>query len=87
MAGQKQDDQLEHAFNSYVKIRDVALEDLPEAMSERRSGISVLATRQDDDDCHSHEDYKPCSTKIPSSPDTLQVLLTGFCFYGLEHSL
>ena len=25
MAGQKQDDQLEHTFNSYVRIRDVAL--------------------------------------------------------------
>ena len=35
MAGQKQDDQLDHTFNSYVRIRDVALEDLPEAMNDR----------------------------------------------------
>ena len=35
MAEQKQDDQLEHTYNSYVRIRDVALEDFPEAMNDR----------------------------------------------------
>ena len=35
MAGQKQDDQLKHTYSSYVRIRDVALEDLPEAMNDR----------------------------------------------------
>ena len=35
MARQKQDDQLKHTFSSYVRIRDVALEDLPEAMNDR----------------------------------------------------
>ena len=35
MAGQKQDDQHEHTFSSYVRIRDVAHEDLPEAMNDR----------------------------------------------------
>ena len=35
MAGQKQDDQLEHIYSSYVKIWDVALEDLPEVMKDR----------------------------------------------------
>ena len=34
MAGQKQDNQLEHTFSSYVRIWDVALEDLPEVMSD-----------------------------------------------------
>ena len=32
MAKQKQDDQLEHTYNSYVRIWDVAL---PEAMNDR----------------------------------------------------
>ena len=55
MANQKQDDQLEHTYSSYVRIRDVAPEDQPEAMmiggsGERRSGISVQAARHDDDD-------------------------------------
>ena len=36
MDGQKQDDQHELTFSSYVRIRDVALpEDLPEAMNDR----------------------------------------------------
>ena len=30
MAEQKQDDQLEHTYSSYVRIRDVAHKDLPE---------------------------------------------------------
>ena len=34
MAKQKQDDQLEHTYSSYVKIRDVALKTLPEAMND-----------------------------------------------------
>ena len=32
MAKQKQDDQLEYTYSSYVRIRDV---DLPEAMNDR----------------------------------------------------
>ena len=35
MAGQKQDDQLEHTFSSYARIRDVALKTWPEAMNDR----------------------------------------------------
>ena len=38
MAGQKQDDQLEHTSSSYVRIRDAALEDLPEAMNDWEKG-------------------------------------------------
>ena len=34
MAEQKQEDQLEHTYSSYVKIRD-SPEDLPEAMNDR----------------------------------------------------
>ena len=55
MAGQKQDDQLEHTFSNYVRIWDVALKTCKrrwttERSGERRSGISVLAARHDDDD-------------------------------------
>ena len=55
MAKQKQDDQLEHTYSSYVRIRDAAPEELPEAMNDRekwreRVRISVLAARHDDND-------------------------------------
>ena len=50
----KQDDQLEHTYSSYVRIRDVALKTCKKRWmigrsSERGSGISVLAARHDDD--------------------------------------
>ena len=35
MAEQKQDDQLEHIYSSYVRIWDIALKNLPEAMNDR----------------------------------------------------
>ena len=52
MAKQKQDDQLEHIYSSYVRIRDVALKTyqkrwIIERSVERWSGISVLAARHD----------------------------------------
>ena len=55
MAEQKQDDQLEHTYSSYVRIRDVALKTCQRRWmigrsGERGSGISVLAARHDDDD-------------------------------------
>ena len=55
MAGQKQDDQLEHTYSSSVRIRDVALKTCQRwwtigRSGERGSGISVLAARHDDDD-------------------------------------
>ena len=34
MAVQKQDDQHGHTFSNYVRIWDVVLEDLPEAMND-----------------------------------------------------
>ena len=54
MAGQKQDDQHEHTFSSYVRIRDVALKTCQRRWTigksgERGSGISVLVVRQDDE--------------------------------------
>ena len=57
MAGQKQDDQLEHTYSSYVRIRDVALKTCQRRWmigrsGERGSGISVLAAWHDDDDIY-----------------------------------
>ena len=48
IAGHKQDDQLEHTYNSYVRIRDVP-EDLPEAMNDREKWREMLVARHDDD--------------------------------------
>ena len=55
MAEQKQDDQLEHTYSSYVRIRDVPLKTYQRQWKigksgERGSWISVLAERHDDDD-------------------------------------
>ena len=55
MARQKQDDQHEHTFSSYVRIRYVALKTCQRRWTigksgERGSGISVLVARHDDDD-------------------------------------
>ena len=55
MAKQKQDEQLEHTYSSYVRMRVVALKTSEKRWmigrsGERGSGISVLAARHDDDD-------------------------------------
>ena len=55
MAVQKQDDQHEHTFSSYVRIRDVVLKTYLGRWTIGRSGergsrISVLPARNDDDD-------------------------------------
>ena len=55
MANQKQDDQLEHTYSSYVMIWDVTLKTCQRRWTigrrgERGSGISVLAALDDDDD-------------------------------------
>ena len=55
MAVQKQDDQHEHTFSSYVRIRDVVLKTFLGRWTigrsgDRGSGISVLPVRHDDDD-------------------------------------
>ena len=57
MAKQKQDDQLEYTYSSYVRIQDVALKTCQERWmigrsGERGSGISVLVARHDDDMTH-----------------------------------
>ena len=56
MAKQKQDDQLERTYSSYVRRRDVTLKTCQKQgegigrSGERGSGISVLEVRHDDDD-------------------------------------
>ena len=55
MAAQKQVDQLERTFSSYVRIQDVVLKTYLGRWTigrsgERGSGISVLPARYDDDD-------------------------------------
>ena len=55
MAAQKQDDQLERTFSSYVRIQAVVLKTYLGRWTigrsgERGSGISVLPARYDDDD-------------------------------------
>ena len=57
MAGQKQDDQLEHTSSSYVRIRDVALKTCQRRWTigksgKRGSGISVLVARHDGEDIY-----------------------------------
>ena len=56
-AKQKQDDQLEHTYSSYVRIWDVTLKTCQKRWmigrsGERGSGISVLAAWHDDDDIY-----------------------------------
>ena len=55
MAKQKLDDQFEHTYSSYVRIRDISLKTCQKRWmigrsGERWSGISMLAARHDDDD-------------------------------------
>ena len=55
MAKQNQDDQLEHTYSNYVRIRDEALKTCQKRWMTGRSGetgpgISVLVARHDDDD-------------------------------------
>ena len=62
MAVQKQDDQHEHTFNNYVRIRDVVQKTCLKRWTigksgERGSGISVLPARHDDDDDDSTVKY------------------------------
>ena len=55
MAEQKQDDQHEHTFSNYVRIRDVVQKTCQRRWTigksgERGSGMSVLPARHDDDE-------------------------------------
>ena len=80
MAGQKQDDQLEHTFSTYVRIWDVALKICQrrwtiERNGERGSGISVLAARHDDDIYIYIYSKLVCLATLMSSDRTKQICL------------
>ena len=70
MAEQKQDDQLEHTLNNYVRIRDVAQTGQRRwtigKSGERGSGISVPPARHDDDDDDSKRREEILETKLCS---------------------
>ena len=71
MAEQKQDDQLEYTYSSYVRIRDVALKTCQRQWTiggsdKRGSGISVLAARHDGDNVDD-EDPIGCYHSGPES--------------------
>ena len=100
MAEQKQDDQLEHTYSSYVRIRDVALKTCPRRWmigrsGERRSGISVLAARHDDDDdaillqwwiwhLITHESWYTIKTKKPNQAIFSAIYFPEYVFYFLN---
>ena len=68
MTAQKQDDQLERTFSSYVRIQDVVLKTYLGRWTigrsgERGSGISVLPARYDDDE-YVYMDIKKTVTEI-----------------------
>ena len=72
MAKQKQDDQLEHTYSSYVRIRDVALKTCQRRWmigrsDERGSEISMLAAWHDDDD----DDETKADMRIGDSTRTI----------------
>ena len=50
MAGQKQDDQLKHTYNSYVRIRDVALKTSQRRWTIGKSGERGSGARHDHDE-------------------------------------
>ena len=72
MAKQKQDDQLEHTYNSYVRIRDATLKTCQKRWmigrsGERGSGISVLAAWHDDDDEPSKSNSERSDRKLANT--------------------
>ena len=78
MAAQKQDDQLERTFSSYVRIQDVVLKTYLGRWTigrsgERGSGISVLPARDDDDDDN-------CNTTSASLVRVCKLINLIFCF-------
>ena len=95
MAVQKQDDQHEHTFSSYVRVRDVVLKTYLGRWTigrsgERGSGISVLPARYDDDDdviignrivLSRSNSGRGCFSRISKNPSFFPPRLTKFiCF-------
>ena len=85
MAAQKQDDQLERTFSSYVRIQVVVLKTYLGRWTigrsgERGSGISVLLARYDDDDDGGFQFDHMIDCQSPLSKSTLRI---GDKFVGL----
>ena len=85
MAGQKQDNQLEHTSSSYVRIRDVALKTSQRRWTigksgERGSGISVLVARHVDGDNYCYSCVRIMSFHGSLSDSTFRSYW-GFFFY------
>ena len=87
MAVQKQDDQHEHTFSSYVRIWDVVLKTYLGRWTigrsgERGSGISVLPARHDDDDDISIIlSFHNCIHKGVLIHGVFYFLVIWYCFY------
>ena len=77
MAEHKQDDQLEHTYSSYMRIRNVALKTCQRRWmigrsGERGSGISVLAARHDDNNDDSLHRVKWFQILLCSTNNSIQ---------------
>ena len=83
MAMQKQDDQHEHTFNSYVRIRDVVLKTCLGRWTIGRSGeigsgISVLPARHDHDHINS---YLKCCGGVLLYVVSFQISAWFICYF------
>ena len=86
MANQKPDDQLEHSYSSYVMIRDVTPKTCRRRWmigkrGEKGSGISVLATRHDDDDV-----FFKCWSYAGTSSNMIWTAFDNYVFFVLKFS-
>ena len=81
----KQEDQLEHTYSSYVKVRDVVQKTCRRRWTigksgERGSGIFVRAAQHDDDDDDSHTSHHPSQTPwLPWISYSTQKLMLDSC--------
>ena len=83
MAAQKQDDQLERTFSSYVRIQVVVRKTYLGRWTigrsgERGSGISVLPARYDDDDDDEPRQFWHIKMKYKIKKQPLKQLLKNF---------
>ena len=79
MDEQRQDDQLEHIYNSSVPIQDVAYRErwTIETGGEKGSVRSVLAARHDDDD---DEHWEPTNCVLTNKWYWIEKILNSFYF-------
>ena len=99
MAEQKQDDQLEHTFSNFLRIRDVVQKTCQRRWTigksgERGSGISVLPARHDYDEDDDEDMYiyiyiyiyiYSGHSKISKLPQILDLLHISHLCMGLTH--